>query len=296
MRMIRVIIAGVTGLAVLHGVSLGQAAKQSQAEVPAAQLVREVVYNELNDHQGHGYWRYWIKRHMPKETRLEDQVETAEGPVTLVALSNGQPLSPASEQQEQVRMHRLLASPEQRARHLRDYQEDEKRIGTIVALLPDAYIYDYAGDENGCHKLVFHPNPTYPAHSIEARIFHSMSGTLWVDARMKRMVRLDAHVDENLDFGYGILGRLYKGGWFQLKRVQVSPTEWKTEQLEVHMVGRAMMVKSFARETSETRGGFIPVPSGMNLTEGLELLERTEAKVQAPRPGLANASALALRP
>jgi len=33
---------------------------------------------------------------------------------------------------------------------------------------------------------------------------------------MKRMVRLDAQVQENLDFGFGLLGRLYKGGWFQM--------------------------------------------------------------------------------
>ena len=151
-------------------------------------------------------------------------------------------------------------------------------------MLPDAFLYDYAGEENGCYRLRFRPNPAYPAHSIEARIFHSMSGTLWVDARYKRLSRLNGHVQENLDFGYGILGRLYKGGWFQLQRVQVSPTEWKTERLEVHMCGRALLVKSFARDTSEARGGFAPVPAGMNLAQGMALLEQIEARNQAPSP------------
>jgi hypothetical protein len=248
-----------------------------QQPMPAGQLVREVVYNELNDHQGHGYWRYWIERRTPKETRLEEQIETAEGPITWLSLDNGRPLSAEGRQQERARLEHLLTSPAEQARHRQEYEDDERRIGRILALLPDAFVYEYDGEENGCHRLRFRPNPDYPAHSIEARIFHAMSGTLWVNARYKRLARLDGHVVDNVDFGYGILGRLYKDGWFQLQRSQVSSTDWKTVRLEVHMCGRALLVKSFARDTSEERGGFAPVPAAMNLAQGLALLERSEA-------------------
>jgi hypothetical protein len=264
--------------------------------MPAGQLVREVVYNELHDHQSHGYWRYWVERHTAKETRVEEQIETADGPISQLTLTDGRPLSAEVQQQEQSRLERLLSSPSEQARHLQEYEEDEKRIGRILALLPDAFLYTYAGKENGCYKLVFRPNPDYPAHSIEARIFHAMGGTLWVDARMKRLARLDARVQDNLDFGYGILGRLYKGGWFQLERSQVSANDWKTARLEVHMMGRALLVKSFAKETSEVRGGFAPVPSGMNLAQGMALLQQTSAsKPAADHPALITPSELALR-
>ena len=255
---------------------------QPQQPIPAGQLVREVVYNELNDHQGHGYWRYWVEHHTPKETRIEEQVETAQGPITRLTLSNGLPPSAEVEAGEQARLQHLLTSPDEQAKHLREYEENENRIGRILELLPDAFLYDYDGEENGCHRLRFHPNPDYPAHSIEARVFHSMSGTLWVDARYKRLSRLEGRVQENLDFGYGILGRLYKGGWFQLERTQVSPTDWKTVRLEVHMCGRALLVKSFARDTSEARGGFAQVPAGMNLAQGMALLQQIEARNEAP--------------
>jgi hypothetical protein len=283
-------------------VTEGACCAQVDQAIPARQLVREVVYNELNDHQGHGYWRYWIERHTPKETRLEDQVETVDGPISRLTLTDGHPPSPETRQQEQSRLRHLLTSPQEQARHLQEYEEDEKRIGRILALLPDAYLYTYSGEENGCYKLTFVPNPDYPAHSIEARIFHSMSGTLWVNLRMKRLARLDAHVQENLDFGYGILGRLYKGGWFQLERSQVSASDWKTARLEVHMMGRALLVKSFARETSEVRGGFSPVPSGMNLAQGMALLQQSDSlaqiqsKAQAQAKGpVVSPTALALR-
>jgi hypothetical protein len=253
----------------------------SQPQMPAGQLVREVIYNEQHDHQRHGFWQYWVERRSPSGTSLTEQVETADGPIERMTLSNGRALSPEAQQQEQERLQNLLNSPSEQARHLRQYDDDEERIGRILALLPDAFVYEYDGEESGCYRLRFRPNPDYSAHTIEARIFHAMSGTLWVDARYKRLARLEGRVDENVDFGFGILGRLYQGGWFRLERQQVSPTDWKTKSLEVHMNIRALLVKTFARETSETRGGFKPVPAGMSLAQGLELLDKEQVQLQA---------------
>jgi hypothetical protein len=273
LRLVVLLVATAQGVFCAHS-------QQSQQPIPAGQLVREVVYNELHDHDRHGYWRYWIQRHTPRETRVDEQVETSEGPITRLYLTNGRSLDADEQLAEQTRLNRLLNSPEELARHRQEYADDEKRIGRIVALLPDAFLYEYDGEENGCHRLRFRPNPDYPAHSIEARIFHAMNGTLWVDARMKRMVRLDGRLGENLEFGYGILGRLNKGGWFQLQRAQVSASDWKTERLEIHMTGRALLFKTIARETSEVRGGFLPVPAGMNLAQGMALLEQTQVQAQ----------------
>jgi len=254
---------------------------QRPPPMPAGQLLREVVYNELQDHQGHGYWRYWIERYSPGENRLEDQIETAQGPITRLARTNGLPLAPEALQQEQARLHHLLSSPAEQASHRQDYDDDEKRIGHIVALLPDAFLYEYDGEENGCQRLSFRPNPDYPGRSLEARILHAASGTLWINLRYKRLARLYAHLDENVDLAFGILGRLNKGGWFRLQRTQVSATDWKTERLEVHMAGRALLFKSISREACELRRGFVPVPAGINLAQAITVFNATLAQTQA---------------
>jgi len=274
---------------------------EKQEALPAGQLVREVIYNELHDHQTHGAWRYFIERQSAAGTQVEEQVETADGPLSMVMQSNGRALSAEEESEEETRLERLLNSPSEQARHLRQYDEDEERIGRILALLPDAFVYEYDGDENGCYRLRFQPNPEYLAASIEARIFHAMSGTLWVDARGKRLARLDGRVSENVDFGFGILGRLYKGGWFRLVRVQVSATDWKTASLEIHMNVRALLVKTFAKDTNERRGGFVAVPAGMSLAQGLEVLngceEMAEGRSRKSQRRAAPATAsLAMRP
>jgi hypothetical protein len=268
---------------------------QELPAVSAGQLVREVVYNELNDHARHGYWRYWVERRTQSGTRLEEQVETPEGPLTRLAGNDGRPLGEPAQRQEQARLERLLSSPAERARHLEEYNEDEKRIARIVVLLPDAFLYEYDGMDDGCFLLRFRPNPSYPARSIEARIFHAMSGTLWVNAQSKRLARLDGRVGENVDFGFGILGRLYKGGWFKLARTQVSSTDWKTAQLEVHVSIRALLVKTFARETSERRGGFEPVSADLTLAQAMRLLAPPGPQAPATASAPISAAALAVR-
>jgi hypothetical protein len=257
-------------------------------------LVREVVYNELHDHDTHGYWRYWIEKHSDKGTQLQEQVETKDGPVTRVKLANGRELSADAREQEERKLARLMSSPSEQAQHRKDYAEDEKRIGRIVALLPEAFLYEPAEyvarseamPECACYHMRFRPNPAYPAHSIEARIFHAMSGDLWISIDQKRMVKLDGKLRENVDFGYGILGRLNRDGWFRLERTQVGGDghgDWKTKRLEIHMNGRAMLFKTIARETSEVRGGFEPVASGLSLEQAAALVGREPESVPGAR-------------
>jgi len=95
--------------------------------------------------------------------------------VTRLALTNGHPISPETQQQEGARLRRLLSSPAEQARHIRDYAEDEERIGHVVALMADAFVYRYAGEENGCYKLTFSPiriiprTPLKPGYSCHER-------------------------------------------------------------------------------------------------------------------------------
>ena len=241
-------------------------------QISPVQLVREVVFNELHDHQAHGYWRYLVEKRQQHDTRLEEQIETADGPVTKLVLENGHSPTAENELADQARLSHLLTSPADQARLRQEHSDDERRIGRILALLPEAFLFGSAGYEGGLCHLRFSPNPDYPAHGVESRVFHAMSGDLWIDIRLKHLVRLDGQLQSNVDFGYGILGRLNKGGWFRLRRVQVDETNWKTERLEVHMSGRALLLKTIALETSEIRSNFFPVPARLTLAQGIDMV------------------------
>ena len=103
-------------MAVIFAVAQGICCAHAQPPIPADKLVREVVYNELNDHIRHGYWRFWVESHTPKESLLEEFIETAEGPISRIELSNGHPLNAQGRQLEQASLHRLLNSPAEQAR------------------------------------------------------------------------------------------------------------------------------------------------------------------------------------
>jgi hypothetical protein len=256
----------------------GPSSLSAQQPEPAGQLIRETIYNELQDHNNHGYWRYWIQQHVQNDTRLQEQVETADGPIARLVQTNGHPLDDQTRDEERAKLEHLVNSPQERSSRRKDYLDDQKHVALIMALLPDAYVFEYAGEENGCHHLRFRPNPDYAAHTVEARVVHAMTGDLWIDARMKRLSRLEGRLEENLDFAFGLLGRVDKGGWFRVQRVQVSPTEWKTTRLELHLSGRAVMFKTIARDTNEVRGGFAAVPAGLNLAQGMRLLEQSDPR------------------
>jgi len=267
---------GCCGVAVLAVLAARGMAEGKAGAVDSSRLVREVVYNELHDHDTHGYWRYWIERRTAKATLMQEQVETAEGPIQRLELANGRPLDEAARADEDRRLEHLLNSPSEQAQHRKEYAEDERRIGRILALLPEAFLYEPAVVEGGNYHLRFRPNPDYPVHTIESRIFHAMAGDLWISVQSKHLVKLEGKLQENVDFGYGLLGRLYKDGWFRLERTRATnaagQTDWKTERLEVHMQGRAMLFKTIARETSEVRSGFRAVPQGLTLQQAASLM------------------------
>jgi len=264
-------------LAAAFGACAAQAAAQPGDAGAAAgnpgRLVREVVYNELHEHADHGYFHYWIERNMPGGTSLEEQVETAAGPVTRMLQSNGLPLAGHAAALEQERLNELRDSPSKQASRRAAYRQDEERVTKVLVLLPDAFVFRDEGIEDGVQRLQFTPNPSYAAHGVETRVLHSMSGELWVDLRTKRLRRLQGHLDENVSFGFGLLGRVDKGSWFRMVRTQVSPSDWKMEQFELHLSGRALLFKTLARNTSEKRGGFAAVPPRITLEQGVRMLE-----------------------
>ena len=48
-----------------------------------------------------------------------------------------------------------------------------------------------------------------------------MAGEIWIDPVKLRVVRLEGHLQQDVDFGWGILGRLNKGGWIVIEQADV---------------------------------------------------------------------------
>jgi len=267
--------------------SLSAAAAAAQAPPPAQsprQLIKDVVYNELADHRRHGFFEYLDVKRAGQELVVKAEVETPSGRVNRLLATGGRPLSAEERAAESNRLETLLRDNAQRQKLYRDYQGDEERIARIVALLPDGFLYKYDGVDGENIRLKYEPNPAFKPPTYEARVFHGMAGTVWINARQKRLARLQGQLVSNVDFGYGLLGRLDKGGTFDLERVEAANRNWKTRVLAVHISGHVILLKSIGKDQDEVRSQFRQVPSDLSLEQAEAML------VQSPSPELLRAA------
>ena len=246
-----------------------------QVAADPVQLVRNASYNELHSRGGHPY-RYVLHKIDNGKITTKEIVETRDGDVARLIATGDHPLSPDAEQAEINRLNTLLAHPEiQEHRHKKE-QEDDTRANELLRLLPDAFIYHYEGMVDGpngpCYRLSFKPNPNFNPPDREAEVYHGMTGELWIDQRQQRMVRWNAHLISDVDFGWGILGRLFKGGTIVVEQKDVGDGHWETTHMKLNLHGRALLFKSLSYETTEDASNFEPVRPQMSYQDAVHML------------------------
>src|SRR5664280_1199406 len=127
-------------------------ASQPPAE-PPHDLVKDVVYNELQDRGRQSFWEYRIEKRIAQQSITEEQVETQYGSIYRVIAKNGVPLNQAQQQQEDSRLDDLLRNPSERENLKNNYDKDEQRLERLMALLPDAFVWEYDGEDGGNIRL-----------------------------------------------------------------------------------------------------------------------------------------------
>ena len=102
-----------------------------------------------------------------------------------------------------------------------------------------------------------------------------MAGEVWIDQAQERLARLDAHLIANVDFGWGILGKLDKGGTILLEQADIGGHDWEVTALKVNMRGKALMVKSLSIQITEEASHFSLVPPAVDYRKAIQLLEKS---------------------
>ena len=106
----------------------------------------------------------------------------------------------------------------EQARMKQDAQVEEQRLQRLMAAMPEAFSYTYDGMTDGNLRLYSFPiRLTLPRPTRLASItaWRGRSGS---SRNCKRLVKIDAHIMTEIDFGYGLFGRVEKGGSFQIER------------------------------------------------------------------------------
>jgi len=248
-------------------------------QLPPAQaqaLVIRTLANELRAAQDRGHpMRYLLRKTSPRLTTTKQIVETRDGAVARLIAINGAPLSAADEQKEQARLDTLLADPELQRHRKVGEETDTGRALKVLRALPRAFIYQYAGSEDGpsgkLAKFTFRPNPEFDPPDLETLVLTAMSGEVWIDIDAERVARLKGRLDRDADLGWGLIGKLYKGGWIAIEQADVSGGQWRTVRFQMQMSGRVFF-RTRVFNTTEVETHFEPVPAGLGYVQAVQML------------------------
>ncbi|HET7873585.1 MAG TPA: hypothetical protein VFL42_13795, partial [Terriglobales bacterium] len=123
-------------------------------------------------------------------------------------------------------------------------------------------------------RLKFSPNPRYNAPTRELEVFRAMEGKMWIDRNARRMTQIDGKLTEDVTFGWGLLGRLHKGGTFKVVQKQVGPDHWEVISTDVNMTGHAVIFKTINVKQHEVLSDFRRMPDDITVAQAYEMLEK----------------------
>lgn len=240
-------------------------------------LVERALANELRAAQDASHpMRYQLRKTTPRLTTTKEIMETKDGEVARLVAMSDKPLSPADEQTEQARLDGLLAEPGKQHHRMLAENADAGRALKILRALPSAFVYQYVGPGQGptgnVEKFNFRPNPAFDPPNLEAEVLPAVTGEIWIDPVAQRVTRLEGHVQQDVDFGWGVLGRLSKGGWIRIEQADVGQGQWRTVRFQM-VVNARFVWKSKVFDTTEEESHFAPLPVGLSYQKAIEMLK-----------------------
>lgn len=253
-------------------------------KIPPETLVRKAVANELKDDSQTYLYSWKERKQRGQDIVVERDVDTPHGVVSRVLLINDKPLNAAQQRAEEARL-RKATDPAQMQRKQRSDQEDDARTRKMLNAIPDAFNFSYVKAVPGPNghlltTLKFTPRPDFQPPSRETKVFTGMNGDLVVDETAMRLVKVDGTLFRDVDFGWGIFGRLYKGGRFLIGKTEITPTHWDTSRMVLRFDGRILLFKSLHIDEDETDWDYRPVPP-MTVAEAINFLNHSESAQNA---------------
>jgi hypothetical protein len=242
---------------------------------PLADLVRQAVENELEAYsQQTTNWKYISQVREPDSSRTEVVVETPYGILSRPLLLKGLPLTPKQNQQEDRRIWNLVHNPRELDKQNADRKDDWDTAFGLLKMVPDGLLFTRDSEDEQTVRLSFQTNPDFSAPTWESRVFYAAQGYLKLDKKQKRFIEMKGRLSDDVEFGWGLLGKLHKGGTVELKQEQIERGNWEVTLLDIQITGKAWFFKTFGKQRQEICSSFQRVPDNITLERAAEIMSR----------------------
>jgi hypothetical protein len=263
------------GVALFLAPFIGAAETQPDAQLSPSDMVKSVIYNELHPpHVSDVRWKYRLDKESDGKQETREVFETKSGSIDRLLSRAGKPLTQAQANDEAARILRFSHSTEEQRKAEQTRRKDAEQCDAFMRMIPDAFVFNYAGGSGNLINVAFKPNPNFRAPSREGKVLQQMAGEIWVDARQKRLVSINGRLMNEVKFAGGFLGHLEKGGQFTVKRAEIAPQDWEVTEMTVNMHGKALLFKSISVQQKELHSNFERVPDDLSVSDAANLLLR----------------------
>lgn len=246
---------------------------QSNTQLSPADLVNAVVRNELNPlGVSEIRWKYLLVKEVDGKQETREVVETKSGSLDRLIAIADRPLSASQQRDETERILRLSHNSEEQRKLEQIRKKDAEQCNAFFQMVPEAFLFEYAGKNGNVVKLNFKPNPDFRPPSREGKVLHEMTGEVWVDAKQQRLVSINGRLINEVKFVGGLLGHLEKGGQFAVKRTEVAPAHWEVTEMTVNMQGKALLFKTISVQQRELHRNLERVPDDLTIADAAAIL------------------------
>ena len=186
---------------------------------------------------------------------------------------NGHPVSAQEAQEETQHIAEFVRDPSAQARERKNASHDDAQATELLKMLPDAFLWTIVSDNASEITLSYKPNPKFDGPDMQSRVMSTMAGTMIVMHKGNHIHTFRGSLTEDFHIGFGLLGKLYKGGTFDIERREVGPGFWEITETHVHIGGHVFFFKTIGQQEDEVKTDWKPSPA-QNLKDAERILSK----------------------
>ncbi len=235
------------------------ASQPQQSDPAAVELVRQAVAAEFQANRtDKSTWTYRESDSTEGKHAIYNTVETPQGTLRRMIELNGQPLSPAAAANEARRINNYIHDPSAQAKSRRAANHDDAQAAELLKMLPEAFIWTRGTDTADLLAVNFRPNPDFDPPDMQSRVMGIMEGEMLISKDGHRIRTLKGKLSDDVRIGWGILGKLDRGGTFDIERRMVGDGHWQITATHVHIGGHALLFKTIGQQEDDDKTDWKP--------------------------------------
>lgn len=208
------------------------------------------------------------------DDRTSRVVPTGVNSGRIILAENGKSSDPATIHEQMGIVARALETaqdPANRQTKL-DREKYEKRMhdrSDFVNTVRNAYTFTWMGrevrDGRTLAKFKLDPNPSFVPKTREEELLRHATAVAWMDEKSAQLVRLEADLNSEIAFVWGIAGKINRGARVVYEQTEVEPGLWFPTLYQYDLTGRKFLFYFELHQHTETSHYFRAGPPSQAL-------------------------------